>query len=750
MGRTKFSHSATKGFGDCLFEANQLIQKLKIMIKLKAMLFILTVFLSANAFSQYEDLLVCNNNSNLPMIKTKKAEPAIPLISLDKLDISSIESSESVNLSVISHGGGRALQVQFDASDPISHFILPAPTGHWDLSGNLYVAFDVINNSEEEILITCRVDGDKWVTGGNVIEGGGSGTVRVIIPQNKSVPDYIREAIIGMNGFPGNILTTISKDFDERHVKNLLIHFLNPTKPQTVTLVNFRAEPGIKYLSQDELESDFFPFVDEFGQYKHAEWEGKVHSVEELKSSASADMADLQAHPGPEDWNKYGGWTKGPQLEGTGHFRVDKYKGKWWIVDPEGRLFWSHGVNGGTGPSARTMLNKREHYFENLPPRDEYPGLYFDRGGRGGPWGTDSVTFYNLSGYNMLRKHGDSWREIVPDIARQRLRSWGMNTGQRVREDQQSLPYSVTVWSPRIGIEGAEGHWRTFPDPFSKEWNDGFTEAMDRHRTTSAVDPYCLGYYVDNELTFNNDIYLAEGTLKSPADQPAKLAFRDHLKKKYRSIAKLNRSWQTDYSSFEAFLVSTVVPTNIESDLREFNFILTRQYLKSCRDHIKQAAPNKMYMGARWDFHLYPHEDSTKTWMLKIAGDYCDLLSFNRYRYSCKELVPPEGVDLPILISEWHIGTLDRGMLHTGLRGAISLDHQQKMYKYYVNQALENPYIVGTHWFQYGEQALTGRGDGENYRIGLVDALDQPYYTFIKAIREIGYNLYKIRTGEDK
>jgi len=46
----------------------------------------------------------------------------------------------------------------------------------------------------------CRVDGDKWVTGGNVIEGGGSGTVRVIIPQNKSVPDYIRETIIGMNG----------------------------------------------------------------------------------------------------------------------------------------------------------------------------------------------------------------------------------------------------------------------------------------------------------------------------------------------------------------------------------------------------------------------------------------------------------------------------------------------------------------------------------------------------------------------
>jgi hypothetical protein len=714
------------------------------------MLVILIALISVNAYTQSKELLAFENNANLPLVKTKNAEPAIPLISLDKLNISMVESSKSVNLSVILHGGGRALQAQFDASDPISHFILPSPMGHWNLSGNLYVAFDVINNSEEEILVTCRIDGDKWVTGGNVIEGGGSGTVRVIIPQNKGVPDYIREAIKGMNGFPGNILTTISKDFDERNVKKLLIHFLNPTKPHTVTLANFRAEPGIKYLSRDELDSDFFPFVDEFGQYKHTEWEGKVHSVEELKTSASADLADLQANPGPDDWNKYGGWTKGPQLQGTGHFRVEKYKGKWWMVDPEGRLFWSHGVNGGSGPSAHTMVTNREHYFETLPPRDEYPELYFDRIGSGGPWGYDTTTFYHLSGYNMLRKHGEAWREIVPDIARRRLRSWGMNTGRRVREDQQSLPYSMTIWSPRVSIEGAEGHWRNFPDPYSEEWNDGFAERLDRERTTSAADPYCIGYFVDNELSFNNDTYLAEGTLKSPADQPAKLAFRDHLKKKYRSIAELNRSWQTDYSSFKVFLESTVVPDNIESDLREFNIILTRQYLKSCREHIKQAAPNKMYMGARWDFHLYPHEDSTHTWMLKIAGDYCDLISFNRYRYSCIELAPPEDVDLPILISEWHIGTLDRGMLHTGLRGAVSLEHQQKMYKYYVNQALENPYIVGTHWFQYGEQAITGRGDGENYRIGLVDALDQPYYTFIKAIREIGYNIYKIRTGEDE
>jgi len=58
---------------------------------------------------------------------------------------------------------------------------------------------------------------------------------------------------------------------------------------------------------------------------------------------------------------------------------------------------------------------------------------------------------------------------------------------------------------------------------------------------------------------------------------------------------------------------------------------------------------------------------------------------------------------------------------------------------------LTNPQIVGTHWFQYGDQAFTGRGDGENYQIGFVDITDNPYPEIIEAARKIGYQLYQIR-----
>ncbi|MBN2711108.1 MAG: hypothetical protein JXR97_01545, partial [Planctomycetes bacterium] len=57
----------------------------------------------------------------------------------------------------------------------------------------------------------------------------------------------------------------------------------------------------------------------------------------------------------------------------------------------------------------------------------------------------------------------------------------------------------------------------------------------------------------------------------------------------------------------------------------------------------------------------------------------------------------------------------------------------------------DNPQIVGTHWFQYGDQAVTARGDGENGQCGFVDICDTPYAETIKAAREIGDTMYKYR-----
>ena len=132
---------------------------------------------------------------------------------------------------------------------------------------------------------------------------------------------------------------------------------------------------------------------------------------------------------------------------------------------------------------------------------------------------------------------------------------------------------------------------------------------------------------------------------------------------------------------------------------------------------------------------------------MKIAAEFCDVVSFNRYRYTCLELQLPEGVDRPIMIGEWHIGALDRGMLHTGLRSAYDQSERAALYEFYVNQALKNPFLVGTHWYQLNDQVTTGRKDGENYQIGFLNICDNPHPEMIGASRSIGSQLYQLRAG---
>jgi hypothetical protein len=86
-------------------------------------------------------------------------------------------------------------------------------------------------------------------------------------------------------------------------------------------------------------------------------------------------------------------------------------------------------------------------------------------------------------------------------------------------------------------------------------------------------------------------------------------------------------------------------------------------------------------------------------------------------------------------------------MFHTGLQATENQEDRARTYKNYVSGALRNPQLVGSHWFQYGDQATTGRGDGENYQIGFLDIVDTPYIETIRACREVGYEMYKLRMG---
>ena len=493
---------------------------------------------------------------------------------------------------------------------------------------------------------------------------------------------------------------------------------------------------------------EFFPMIDEYGQFKHENWPGKIHSDEELRGKIPEEEADLKAHPRPQGWDKYGGWANGPQLSATGHFRVEKVAGKWWLVDPDGRLFWSHGPTCVRTREGTTPITDREHLFEWLPPRDSEFGFCYGKG-NGAPFGYykgkafDTFVFPQA---NLYRKYGPDWERTYPDLVHRRLSSWAMNTianwssAEIYRMDR--TPYTTRIWARGANIEGSKGHWGKFPDPFSPKFRNTL-EASLRRNSYADADPWCIGFYVNNELSWGKDgISLAKATVASPATQPAKVAMLDWLRGRYQDVAALNLAWETEFADWDAVLASTTVPASgkATADLREFYSRIADQYFSVIHEAIRRMAPNKLDLGCRFS----PWNDSAT----RAAARYCDVVSYNLYRRTLDDFALPEGVDKPVIVGEFHFGTLVRGMFYPSLIPVPDQEARRDAYVAYVESALRHPAIVGTHWFQFGNCATTGRSDGANAEIGLVDGADTPFYELLDGVRQVGGSMYAIRSTE--
>jgi hypothetical protein len=134
--------------------------------------------------------------------------------------------------------------------------------------------------------------------------------------------------------------------------------------------------------------------------------------------------------------------------------------------------------------------------------------------------------------------------------------------------------------------------------------------------------------------------------------------------------------------------------------------------------------------------------------VLKIGRGF-DVFSLNIYSYAPTQAKLNKIYSLvhkPILIGEFHIGAADRGMAE-GLVLTMNQTERAAGYRYYVEQCAANPAIVGAHWFQWLDEPVTGRNDGENYNIGFVDVTDQPYPEMVAAAKLTHTRLLGIHSG---
>ena len=586
----------------------------------------------------------------------------------------------------------------------------------------------VISNHGPGVLrLEAYLNNNRWVSSAVYPEPGETKTIEIVIQRTMKEGDKL---FPGMRAFPGWAFD--EAPFNPAKIEKMTFRVYTKDRASlTISGINFFGE----LITPKKIAEtpDFFPILDKFGQYRHAAWPGKIRNDSDLLQANAAEEEVLQNSPAAPERDRFGGWADGPKLNATGHFRVQKVEGKWWLVDPDGNLFWSDGITG-VRFTDKTRTSGRENLFENLPAADEPLGKFYLKERNG--------TTYNFLQANLYRKYGSQWQQKATRKSLQRLKSWGLNSFGNWSDPniymttENRVPYTVPIdpaW-PK-----ADGEDFKFPNVFDPHFPESVKAAVRKLDPRCLTDEYCIGFFIDNELVVRD---ITRALMRQPVSSKTRLPFCDWLKQKYASVERLNAAWKTTYTDWLQVQALTALPDGAKEDIKSFDLVMIDIYYRTCREELKQAAPHKLYLGSRLHPHYFP-DDQTESHIIKIASQYCDVVSFNRYRFSAEDLILPFGIDKPTLIGEFHIGTYDRGL--PGMRAVANQSQRADAYYHYIEGALHNPQIVGAHWFHYNDFAFTGIGLKANYQQGFVDICDIPYPEITAAARKIGYQIYNIR-----
>lgn len=560
---------------------------------------------------------------------------------------------------------------------------------------------------------------------------------------------------------------------------------------------------NVRLVAPKSLDPDYLTgLLDEFGQNNKIDSPYKVESTAQMRAQARAEAGQL-AEGAPADRSRFGGWLHGPRLEATGHFRTTKYQGKWSLVDPDGYLFYSNGianvrmantstitgydfdhtlmdqpdpddltpedskglnrVSDPVVPTRHVVSTLRAKMFTWLPGYDEPLGAHYGYrySVHTGPVPRgETYSFYRA---NLERKYKTeaapdymaTWRKVTVD----RMLNWGFTSfGNWIDPEfyqMNRIPYFANGWI--IGnfktVTSGNDYWSPLPDPFDPLFAERAEVTIRKIAQEVADNPWCVGVFIDNEKSWGSmgsvqsQYGIVINTLgRSDADSPTKAAFSRHLQEHYHQIEALNQAWGTDFASWQELSAGVQFHDQYtKAQLKDFAQLLqlyAEEYFRIVHDTLERHMPDYLYMGVRFaDWGMTPE-------IRRAAAKYADVVSYNYYKEGINESFFGflAELDKPSIIGEFHNGATDSGVFNPGLIHAESQADRGKMYIDYVASALDNPYLVGTHWFQYLDSPITGRAyDGENYNVGFVSVADVPYTPLVEAAKKINRELYTRR-----
>lgn len=625
--------------------------------------------------------------------------------------------------------------------------IIFTPTDkYWDITQWVFLSVELENLTNQQVRFEPVLKYDNPRRGDNVenVYNAHIGFLHpnenliyncVMIRDKINAPDYPQfDDFPGMKGLPDGVIMNFA-GIDAKHIKEFSVTFPVQNFERNLVIKQIlKKRPALPELYKTNKEA-FFPFINKYGQYKHGNWEGKITDDSQFSEAIKKETDDIENHPGSDEWNRFGGFAAGTKYEATGNFRTQKIAGKWWIIDPDGCLFWSTGVNSAGTLEVATPYTNREQFFEDLPIKNTETEIFF------------SGSSYKYGLANLYRKYGENCEEEYVAASLKRMKSWGLNTlggwsAETIGQYSENikLPYTVYINATDPGINDK------FPDVFDPKWKTDVEERIKEKAQMVKDDPYFFGFFINNEIHWGSPMSLAINSLEKGADCIGKQEYINLLKQRLVSINEFNQLTGASISSWENLLNNKINTNDLDIyALKEVNVEhynnMCEVYFKTTKENIDKYAPGKMYIGCRWNGN---HKNQ---YNMAVAAKYLDIFTFNAYENEVEFYpFPPENIDKPFIISEFNFGALDRGKFFTGLGYASNQRNRGEKYENFIKGALRNSKCVGAHWFMWANTTTAGRGNGENANCGLVDATDQIYYELISYIRETTYQMYNYRT----
>ena len=381
--------------------------------------------------------------------------------------------------------------------------------------------------------------------------------------------------------------------------------------------------------------------------------------------------------------DRFGGLAE-RRAKATGFFRTEKMSGRWWLVDPEGGLFLSVGLNS-----------------VNLVQSD----------GRLGPSGCGTTDAWAAGAAQLLRTNGFNT-----------LGCWSTN---QLFAGPNRMPYTTDLaFMGSFGVKHkitswVFGHW-DYPSNCIPVFHPGFEAHCDEYARALAAtreDPWLLGHFSDNELPFRPESL--DNYLSLPADDPGYRAAQQWWEERRKAMGR-EKIGEKDREAFVQFVAN--------------------RYYRIVGAAIRKHDPNHLYLGSRL------HGKCISEPVLR-GSTPLDVVSVNYYNSWAPDLVRlrnwAEWSGHPVLLTEWYAMRLKSPDQETRGAGWRVSTHAERgmFYQNYTLGALQSPACVGWHWFKYGGDNEPGRNGAE---IGVVDLNYQPRAELLIRMRELNAQVYRL------